>query len=100
MGKLWNKPSLSLSTEQITNLQSETEICSDVTDVCDNEQKESETVPTAKKQSLEAKSIELLPKVGDVVIFSSFTFHKSNSNQSKRMRRVMMTQYSTFPIID
>ena len=50
--------------------------------------------------TLESRKTQLLPKVGDMIIFTSYTYHKSNPNISNKMRRVIMTQYSTFPIID
>merc|ERR1712154_658410 len=104
----WKIPSLLLKNEDIDKLNIETDIESH----CKNEQTvESEKNLTMKtdgkndkeqnkKPSFESKMIELLPKIGDMVIFSSYTFHKSNCNSSNKIRRVIMTQYSTFPIID
>lgn len=110
--RLWKEPSLSLGEREIAELQNETVI---ITENDDREAIESENISTENVKNeevdegtleskttgtLESKKLELLPAVGDMVIFSSYTFHKSNSNQSNAIRRVMMTQYSTFPIID
>lgn len=110
----WRLPSLSLSDYQINELQSDTVIEIDDGDRkkeydedIESKSNRSESENTMKgenrtkeKGTLNSKSLELLPSIGDMVIFSSFTFHKSNSNQSDSIRRVMMTQYSTLPIID
>ena len=90
----WKIPSLLLSDKDIHALQNKTYCQSEKQEKNESKQEE-EILPT-----LNTKCIELLPKIGDMIIFTSYTYHKSNTNLSNKIRRVMMTQYSTFPIID
>ena len=103
--KSWKIPSLLLKDEKIHKLQNKTNCdksrnkASTEQDIKQN-QNEDENKKMVKDSTLECKKNELLPKVGDMIIFTSYTYHKSNPNISNKMRRVIMTQYSTFPIID
>eukprot|EP01084_Bolivina_argentea_P257543 433936_1 len=99
----WKIPSLLLKNEEILKLQTDitTGNEKDIDEFDDKKMSESENSKTDKKIILfESNKLQLLPKVGDIIIFTSYTYHKSNCNLSNKMRRVLMAQYSTFPIID
>lgn len=44
--------------------------------------------------------IPAIVPAGSIVVFSSTTFHRSGSNQTERMRRVYLAQYSCEPIMN
>ena len=102
--KSWKIPSLLLKDEEINELQNKTNCDkseNEASSSMEQDIKQNENESTKKiKPTLQSNKIQLLPKVGDMIIFTSYTYHKSNPNISNKMRRVIMTQYSTFPIID
>lgn len=44
--------------------------------------------------------VPVIVPAGSVAVFSSVCFHRSGTNRTDRMRRVMLTQYSSAPIIN